>query len=255
MIISHKCKYLFIEIPLTASWTIHHELCQNYNGQPILHKHATYSEFRQHATDEELSYFVFATVRNPLDKIVSTYFKLKEDQKGLFSNDDSLSQGIIDYSDRKKYQYIKSHDIDFENYFRKYHKIPYSDMINLSGKYLDYVIRFENIQEDFTILLMNLGFEQIRPLPLTNKTPGKSRDFLAYYTPEIIPLAKRVCGPFMKSWSYQFPESWGSRKISLVYDIVYKGLNKLRYFYTVYLRYNNAEYAKFLRKLKAKFLS
>jgi hypothetical protein len=252
LIISHKYKYLFIEIPLTASWAIHHELCHHYDGQPILHKHATYSEFRHHATFEELSYFVFATVRNPLDKIVSIYFKLKNDQKGIFSDSKSLSQGIIDYSDQKKYQYINNHGADFESFFRKYYKLPYSDMINLSGKYLDYVVRFENIQEDLAVLLMKLSVEQIQPLPLTNETPGKSKDFLTFYTPVIIPQAKRVCGPYMKNWSYQIPESWGNSTISSVYDFVYRGLNQLRFFYTIYLRYNNAGYAKLLRKLRAK---
>lgn len=45
MIISHKYRLLFIEVPLTASWAIHHELCNNYEGKPILHKHATYSDY------------------------------------------------------------------------------------------------------------------------------------------------------------------------------------------------------------------
>jgi hypothetical protein len=229
MIVSHKHKFLFIEIPLTASWAIHHELCQNFGGQPILHKHATYSEFLNHATDEELDYFVFATVRNPLDKIVSTYYKLKNDQKSVFSNVNSLPQGIVDFSDLNKYQYIKSYGIDFENYFRRFYKMPYSDMIDLSSKYLNYAIRYENIQQDFTNLLMKLGMEQIQPLPRTNETPGKSKDFLACYTAGIIPQAKRVCGPFMKKWDYQFPESWGSNQISPVYDIEYKSLNKLRF--------------------------
>jgi hypothetical protein len=109
MIISHEHKLVFIEIHLTASWAIHNELCQNYRGKPILHKHATYAEFRRHATDEELDYFVFATVRNPLDKIVSTYHKLKNDHKEVYSNAGSLPQGIVDYSDLNKYQYIKSY--------------------------------------------------------------------------------------------------------------------------------------------------
>ena len=79
MIISHEYKYLFIEIPLTASWAIQLELCQFYGGAPILHKHATYAEFRNIASEEELNYLVFATVRNPLDKIVSRYHKIVND--------------------------------------------------------------------------------------------------------------------------------------------------------------------------------
>jgi hypothetical protein len=254
MIISHKYKFLFIEIDLTASWAIHHELIQNYEGQSILHKHATYSEFRRQASGEQLTYFVFATVRNPLDKIVSRYFKLKNNQKEAFSDANSLPQGIIDYSDLNKYQYVRSFGIDFENYFRKYYKIPYSDMIDLSSKYLNYVIYYENIQQAFTKLLTEFKVEQIRPLAHINKTPEKLRDFLAYYPPAIVPLVKRVCGPYMKKWNYQFPEQWGDNRVSIVEDMEYRALNKIRFLYTVYLRYNNAPYALFLRKVRAKLL-
>lgn len=255
MIISHNHKYLFIEIPLTASWSIHHELRQYYDGQPILHKHATYSEFRSQATKEELGYFVFATVRNPLDKIVSTYFKMKNNQKDIFSTGNSLQQLVIDYSDLKKYEYIQKHGSEFEDYFRKFHKKPYSDMIDLSSRHLDYVMRFENIQNEFSSLLSRLGIEQVRPLPLSNKTPEKAQEYLSYYTPRVIDMAKRTCGPFMKKWGYQFPESWGNHTISPVSDIEYNGLNILRYLYTVHLRYNRASYAVFLRKLRARLFS
>lgn len=37
MIISHEHKYLFIEIPLTASWAVRKELCEFYGGEAILH--------------------------------------------------------------------------------------------------------------------------------------------------------------------------------------------------------------------------
>jgi hypothetical protein len=41
--------------------------------------------------------------------------------------------------------------------------ISHSDMIDLSGRYLNYIIRFENLQKDFTALLMKLGIEQVQP--------------------------------------------------------------------------------------------
>ena len=100
MVISHKYRYLFIEIPLTGSWAIRKELCEFYGGQQILHKHATYHEFQQSATDDEQAYFVFATVRNPLDSMVSAFYKYKSDHKGVFSDaQHSINTNIIDYAD------------------------------------------------------------------------------------------------------------------------------------------------------------
>lgn len=251
MIVSHKHKYLFIEIDLTASWAIHNELIQNYDGKPILHKHATYHDFRRHASTEELKYFVFATVRNPLDKIVSRYFKLKNNHKEVFSSSNSLSRGIVDYSDLKKYQYVRKAGDRFENFFKTFYRRPYSDMIDLSSRDLDFVIRYESLQADFSKLLKELDLVQIQPLPQRNQTIGKPRNFLEYYTPEIIPQAKRICRPFMQRWGYQFPESWGDEKYSMAESLEYQILNRMRFFYFVYLRYSNSPYAKILRRIRA----
>jgi hypothetical protein len=71
MIISHKHKFLFVELPLTASTAISRELRANYGGEKILFKHATYQDFLRVANTHEREYFVFSGLRNPLDKAVS----------------------------------------------------------------------------------------------------------------------------------------------------------------------------------------
>ena len=53
MIISHKYKYLFIGLPLAASTAISKELCEQYEGVPILSKHSIYQDFLKTATEEE----------------------------------------------------------------------------------------------------------------------------------------------------------------------------------------------------------
>jgi hypothetical protein len=253
MIISHQHKYLFIEIPLTASWAISQELCRSYGGAPILHKHATYAEFRRIAAPEEKTYFVFATVRNPLDTIVSRYMKFVSDHKGTFSSPKSVKELVADYSDIQKYRFIKSTGANFESYFRKYFKIPFSDMIDLSSRHLDYVIRFEDLQQDFSRLLDRLKIRQVRPIPIVNKTRGKDRPFDSYYSSEIMDRAIKVCGPFMRKWGYEFPPGWGAHEPSLIDQAEYAIFNKLRYFYMIYLRYNDANYARVLRRLRARF--
>jgi hypothetical protein len=253
MIISHQYKYLFIEIPLTASWAISQELCQHYGGASILHKHATYAEFRRIAAPEELTYFVFATVRNPLDTIVSRYMKFTSDHKGTFSSPTSVEELVADYSDIQKYIFIKNTHANFGTYFRKYFKIPFSDMIDLSGGHLDFVIRFENLQQDFSRLLHRLNICQVRPIPTVNKTRGKDKPFASYYSPELADRARRICGPFMRKWGYEFPSDWEGHQSTLIDQAEYIIFNKLRYFYMIYLRYNDANYARVLRRLRARF--
>ncbi len=67
MIISHKYKHLFIELPLTASTAVSKELGENYGGSWILYKHAAYQDFLRQATAEEKEPFVFSSSHNPLD--------------------------------------------------------------------------------------------------------------------------------------------------------------------------------------------
>lgn len=114
------------------------------------------------------------------------------------------------------------------------------------------IICFEQLQEEFTKMLAGLRIKQIQPLPHVNKTPDKRMNFLEYNTREIIPSAKRACGPFMKKWGYRFSDEWAKHEVSLLDEVRYRSFNKIRFIYTVYLRYNNAAYAILLRKIKAR---
>ncbi len=86
MIISHRYRYIFVEIPLTASWSVRDVLSQHYEGEPIFHKHATFREFSRTASEEQKTYFVFGAVRNPLEVLVSRYVKIQQNFKQAFSN-------------------------------------------------------------------------------------------------------------------------------------------------------------------------
>jgi len=251
MIISHKYRYLFIEIPETASWAIRNELCEYYAGEPILHKHASYIEYYRTAPRDQLDYFVFATVRNPLDCLVSRYIKYKHPKPINSTANEMVDKLIVDYADFKRYKDILDHDLSFSQYFKKYHLRPVSEMIDLSSNRLDYVIRYENLQDDFGIVLKKLQIKPVRPIPMVNKTKGKDRSYVDYYEPEVIGQAKRVCGPFMKKWGYEFPESWGPHSYSWIDEVEYTLLNKLKYIYMTNIRYNNAPYSKAIRKLRA----
>ena len=87
MIISHKHKYLFVETQETACTAIAKELCENYDGKEILWKHARYRDFLRKASPKEKKYFVFTGLRNPLDFILSRYFKGKTVTKSFHPKD------------------------------------------------------------------------------------------------------------------------------------------------------------------------
>jgi len=252
MIISHKYKYLFIEIPHTASRSIQHELCQYYAGEPILHRHAAYPEFRKIARQEELAFFVFAAVRNPMDEVVSRYHKLITNHNTLFTSPHALRGLQVEPLDWKRYKTIHSTGGQFQDYFKKYFRYPYAGMLDLSAADLDFVVYFEHLQHDFAQLLEKLKIQQERLLPITNITKRRKRDWREYYTPEIIPQAKRVFGPFVQTWGYAFPEDWGRHQISPIDMLQYKAICWIRHFYYVYFRYRDHPFARFMRSMRSR---
>ncbi len=242
MIISHAHKYVFVELPLTASTAISRELRLNYEGALHLYKHATYQDFLRHASINEKNYFVFGGIRNPLDKAVSHYYKYKTDHKTAFSSPrrpplKKILSFIADTShQRKRYQFIRNRAADFPSYFNAFYRTPYSDWSILSHKRFDSVIRFEHLQQDFADTIAKLGIPLARQLPTQNKTNERRTDFVSYYTPEIIPRAQKVFSPYMRYWEYAFPPEWDKYEDTLENLIYYQALNFPRILYWKYLR-------------------
>lgn len=251
MIVSHKHRYLFVEIPHTASTAISRELRENYAGISILTKHATYPDFLKQATAEEKSYFVFAGIRNPLDETVSIYFKYKSNHKQDYTTPRRLAKygGSITGNVVSRYEFIQTSGADFATYFKKYYKLPYYSLISLSCKYCNFIIRFENLQEDFARALELMGLEQVRPLPQANKTAQRRAGFETYYPPSLIGQAKRVFGPFMKEWGYEFPPEWGENSTPWFNDVAFQSLTTARNFYWQHVRRSPHFYGRLIRGL------
>ena len=245
MIISHRYKYLFIELPMTGSTAIRAELRENYHGTPILQKHATYYDFLKVANAEEREYFVFSGIRNPLDQTVSHYFKFKTNHRDQFTRPPKPGQPkkslvfrlAYHISHYKRYQYIRDSEADFATFFLKFYTIPYNNWSSMAHQRFDGVIRFEHLEEDFANVLKLMGIEQKRPLPTKNKTKQKVEDFWQYYdTPQMQQRARRVFGPFMEIWNYQFPPEWGDFSLSKWQRAEFAFYNSFRNIYWRYLR-------------------
>lgn len=187
-----------------------------------------------------------------MDEIVSKFLKLKYDHRAAFSTDQGLQSGVIEEINREQYAFVTAGQGTFEAYFRRYHRHVYSGMIDLSADHLSYVMRFENLREDFAKVLRILGLEQVRPLPTTNKTPGKIRRWQDYYTPEIQSQAIKVFAPFLNAWSYQFPEGWGTVNPTVIARNVYIARKRVRELYFTRIRYSDAVYAKVVRRIRAR---
>ena len=239
MIISHRYKYLFIELPRSGTTATGKELQKLYDGVPILAKHSTYFDFKKIASDEELKYFVFSGIRNPMDDAVSRYFKIKSNHSARHTNPKSLKRRwtmVEKYEDRL-FRFVQETDADFPTFFKKAYIFPYSSWATMNHKDFDFIIRFENLRKDFEKALIMLGIEQERPLPQLNKTNMRKRNYLSYYKPETRAKAKRIFGPFMKEWGYEFPPEWGEGSVPMWNQMEYRWVATIKNVYWRYLRY------------------
>jgi hypothetical protein len=251
MIMSHKYKYLFIEIPHTGSTAISRELRATYAGVPILRKHAFYPEFLAVASPEEKDYFCFAGIRNPLDEAVTQYYKYKTNHEGIYTDPSNRRSqgGWLTPESIARFRFIQEEKPDFETYFLQYYTRTYTNVISLTGNALNFVIRFEHLQDDFARALELLGIEQKRPLPRTNPTADRKRDFRSYYTPECQKRVKQVFGPYMEKWGYAFPREWSIGPVPWTTKASHHVQDTLKRFYWVNIKWGTTRFARVLRAL------
>jgi hypothetical protein len=231
VIISDSHRYLFIEQPHTACTAIRNELVELYAGRPILDKHATYADFLRVATAEQKRYFIFSGIRSPLDEAVSVYFKYRTDHKGRYSTDPDSLSGI----ERETFDYVVAGESDYARYLRRFYRRPFDNTTLIAHHRFDHIIRFEHLQRDFGRALELLGLEQVRPLPVVNKTSQRG-SHLDYYPPEIRPHAARVFGPFMRKWRYPLPSDWVGIRVPWSWVVAFRVLGVGRYVSRRYLR-------------------
>jgi len=222
MVISDKYKYLFIEMYNTGSTSISNELCEFYDGRRILRKHSRYHEFLKTATEEQKKYFVFSGIRNPMDTVITVYSKFANNHKGKYTDPQQWRKngGYVKDKRLQLFSDIKNAQLTFQEYFLKYYKVPYDRWSRLDHEKFNYIIRYENIQNDFRTVLQKLNIEPVRDLPTLNKTEGK-QDYTNYYTPEIQKRAVFVFGPFMDKWGYSFPDDWNVKRTPLSSTILF----------------------------------
>jgi len=218
MVISHRYKFLFIGLPFSASSAITKELHAKYEGEPYLRKHSLYSEFKKVATKEEKNYFVFAVLRNPMDIVITIFEKMKSNAKGNYTNPNLYKEngGHITKSQRVKFMFIRKNNPTFQEYFLKFYINPYDNLSSITLNKCDFIIKYENIKQDYILALEKTGINNPRPLPVVNKTKGKKKELSFYYTKEIRDRAISVFGPFMQKYGYKFPDNWGKVKVSKI---------------------------------------
>ena len=125
------------------------ELCENYAGEMILHKHASYDEYLAQANPDEKRYFSFAGVRNPLDVAVSRY-ELRKSEWG------QQAQRLL----RLQTEFTRRPGVSFGDFFVEFMINREIDIARVPLNWrsetfqsIDHIYQYENLQNEFSTIL------------------------------------------------------------------------------------------------------
>jgi len=238
MVISHKHKYVFVQFPRTACTAIASELVENYEGVHVLRKHSKYHELLRVSERDVGEYFVFSCIRNPLDSLISYYFKLKSNHNCDFTSRDRLKRngGWVTEKMIRHFEYIQKNNASFEAFLTKFYLYPYVNWSVLDHKNFDFIIRYENLQEDFFKCLSLLGLEQVRLLPSLNKTRKDQKNITELYESGSHSRTVWIVGPMMMYWGYELPKGWGKENLPLSSTVAFQVMGLIKTFYWRHLK-------------------
>ena len=197
-------KAIFIHVPKCAGVSINKTLFGNLGGG-----HCTLEDYSKIFEPKCIrDYFKFTFVRNPWDRLVSAYFFLK---KGGFGEkdkqwfDENLSS-FDDFDDFVK-NWVNTENIWKWHHFRPQHHYILDKRRRVELDFLGY---FENINEDFKIIMNKVGIEA--ELPGSNAS--KHNSYIEYYTDETKEIARKAYSADINLLGYEFDNSSLQKQLS-----------------------------------------
>jgi len=167
-IILNEKEVIFASVAKSACSSIKTAIYGSPPPGVMIHQHTSHLSHRR-IPKKKTSYFVFAFVRDPYERLASCYrakFNKEDESKFMFAN--------------YLFGYLKNDD-SFDEFVRKVSKIPdrISDrhfksqhkLVFASGNKVDFIGNFENLTSDFDEIRDKFGFEG---LPVLNKSSGKT---------------------------------------------------------------------------------
>jgi len=186
--ISKSHEILYLPILKSASSSIKMYMKKKVSGEEILP-----SKENELCVQNFQDYFSFSFVRHPIDRLFSCY-KNKILQPNILDKNTGVGTIFSKYG-TKFYKEMSFKDFlkviisidpeNYDNHFRPQHEFLYDSNKQLA---IDYVGKFENINNDFSYILNKINLPK-EELPILNKTNYKES-----YDEEAIDIAKKVYG-------------------------------------------------------------
>ena len=192
--INNKHKFIFVHIQKTGGSSIKYAL--NWDGKKQNGgEHLTVKKYEKMLKDRYKEYFVFTCIRNPWDRMVSHYFHGKRANKFKAKKFNNFNEWIKFYLTKGKKQTVEP-----QRYFTQYEYL-----INNQKKVdIDYIMQYENLQNDFDKLCDLLNIER-RVLPHKRKSiRRKNKHYSLFYNNKNIYLVERMFKRDIEFFNYNF---------------------------------------------------
>ena len=99
---------------------------------------------------------------------VTVYEKMRTNVKGNFTNPKLFTEngGHINKKQRERFNFIHEKNASFQEYFKKFFNVPFDNYASITLDNCDFIIRYENITEDYKIALLKAGVKNPKDLPI-----------------------------------------------------------------------------------------
>lgn len=178
--ISHDLKAIFIHIPRTGGTSVETALVGNnwWKIHPQT-KHLNWQDAKREYSEYWDDYFKFTIIRNPWDWLASLYFSHGRGGKKSWE------------------EYVHNPNL----YPHEQSTMSQSKII---GDEMDFMLRYETLNEDFICLCQKLSVS--KTLPQVQIGDGTHQNYSELYTEELVSVVKQTFAEDIKRFNYKFKD-------------------------------------------------
>lgn len=201
-------KTIFIHIPKTGGTSVEHAIGIDYadcvwmDKHKMWKQHATIQQIKAHLVSDIHNHYKFTFVRNPWDRAVSDWMYLTQQKCHTFQScrvklqSPTLKDYLLSTGGYEKYNHLNSSSGRGDHWFTQHSYIAIDGVDQM-----DYIGRFENLQQDFDTICDRIGIQR-RLLPGKNKT--KHKNYTEYYDDETRDIVAKRYAKDIEYFGYKF---------------------------------------------------
>lgn len=222
-VISFQNRFIYLLNPRTASTATAQALLDSAKAEFVPAENIVDDEGnivvqRKHTTMEQLveyeliskdqvdTFFKFVTVRNPYDSMVSAWAKKVHDYVHLLDNPNSWVNRMPDYAaGLRRAAGMSFPEWIAAEYLPKLKRGRGGSVNRNFIRNVDHVLRYENLQHDFSQIVERLGLPKDFQIPVVNVTKGReTKDYRTYYDDESRDIVYRAFKDEIEQLGYEF---------------------------------------------------